>query len=234
MQETSIAFVLARAGSKGLPGKNIVPFAGEPLIVHTIRHAQECPEIDRIIVSTDGEDIASAARQAGAEVMMRPHHLATDTALPKDAILHHLEELAAANEEPDILTLLQPTSPLRQPQDISACLKAIIDDGYTSAATFQRSPSSPYRAWLHDSSGLRPFIEGHDPWRPRQQLPSTFALNGAVYAARTQAFKEDDSHSFLPGTPKLVEMPAVRSIDIDDDFDLDIAETVYKKLQAKG
>ncbi len=220
------AFILARAGSKGLPGKNIMPFLGKPLITWSIEHGLVCPDVTDVIVSTDSDDIADISRQAGARVMMRPDALATDTAMPKDAMRHHLKELSKENINPDIVVLLQPTSPLRQPQDITACVSAITVEHYDSAATFVKSPSSPYRAWLDAEHGPEPFVQDYDPWLPRQKLPTTYSLSGAVYAVRTDVFLADASHSFLPAKCKIVTIPPERSIDIDTALDLKIAETV--------
>ena len=221
---TTTAFILARAGSKGLPGKNIRPLKNKPLIVWTIEAAQACADIDDIIVSTDGDDIANVARNAGAEVMMRPSELSGDTAMPKDAIRYHLADLKNQGRYPEITVLLQPTSPMRTAEDIQNCLNKITRDRVDSVATFMESPSSPYRAWktLADGS-ITPFIDGFDPWKPRQSLPKTYSLNGAVYAVRTDIFLADLSQSFLPGKRAMVMMPRDRSVDIDTQFDLDIA-----------
>lgn len=226
------AFILARAGSKGLPGKNIIPFMGKPLIAWSIDAAKDCPRIDRVIVSTDGEAIADASRKAGAEVMMRPDALSDDTALPKDAIRYHLGQMAKAGDVPEIIILLQPTSPLRIARDITDCVERIIEGGYESAATFVKSPSSPYRAWRQTDDGPVPFLPEHNPWRPRQALPPTYALNGAVYAVKTDIFLADESHSFLPGKACMVEMPETRSVDIDTALDLKIAEIVKLSLDS--
>lgn len=227
---TITAFILARAGSKGLPSKNIIPFMGRPLITWSISAAKACQHIDHVIVSTDGNDIAQVACKAGADVMMRPSALSDDIALPKDAIRYHLGQIAKEGSMPEISILLQPTSPLRIPSDITRCIDSILEDGYDSAATFVKTPSSPYRAWLKTDDGPKPFLSDHNPWRPRQELPSTFSLNGAVYAVKTDIFLADNTHSFLPGKSHMVEMPKERSIDIDSALDLKIAEAVKLSL----
>ena len=222
------AFILARAGSKGLPGKNIIPLMGRPLINWTIDAALKCADVDRTIVSTDGEEIAKVARAAGAEVMMRPDELAGDAALPKDAIRYHLDAISKADATPDITVLLQPTSPLRIAADISACLAPVLSGEKDSAATFVKASTNPYRAWRQTEDGVEPFIEGADPFKPRQQLPDAYALNGAVYAVRTDVFLADQTHSFLPGRNAMVVMPAERSIDIDVALDLAVTEALLK------
>lgn len=222
----TVAFILARAGSKGLPGKNIKPLAGKPLILWAADCAKASGVIDEVIVSTDGEKIADVARQAGVKVMMRPHELAHDTAMPKDAIRYHLDELEKQGETFDIIVLLQPTSPLREPEDIQACVSAITSGDYDSATTFQKSPSGPYKSWRKTDDGPKPFVEGFDPWQPRQKLEETYALNGAVYASKRDLLVEDKTNSFIPGRAKMVIMPDERSLDIDTALDFALVERV--------
>lgn len=221
----TVAFIPARGGSKGLPGKNIRDCAGHPLLAYSIKSALECDLIDHVFVSTDCPKIAAVAKDYGSRVLMRPDILASDTALPKDAILYHL---AAMDEASDLIVLLQPTSPLRTSEDISACVQPIIDDVADSVATFVSSPSSPYRAWKKSEKDglLAPFVDGHDMWLPRQKLEPTYHLNGAVYAVRSTSFLDDPSSGFLPGRKKMVLMTAERSLDIDTISDFEKVEKI--------
>ncbi|GJL96028.1 MAG: acylneuraminate cytidylyltransferase [Hyphococcus sp.] len=224
----TVAFVLARSGSKGLPGKNIKPLAGKPLLVWSVEAALSCPEVDEVIVSTDGEDIAEAGRAAGAQIMMRPATLASDTAPPKEAIRYHIDEIKPA-DRPDIIVLLQPTSPLRAVKDISACVISVRDHGNDSCATFIEAPGDVFRAWKKTDKGMAPLYDGHDPWARRQDLPAAFVLNGAVYAVRAAPFLADHSINWLPGKSDMTVMPAERSIDIDTALDFDFAELVISR-----
>ena len=223
------AFILARAGSKGLPGKNIIDFMGKPLIAWSIDAARGCDLITDIIVSTDGDKIAQTAHDYDCAVMMRGETLSNDTALPKDAIRFHLSQMET---QPNITVLLQPTSPLRTSEDITNCLMPLLEQGYDSAATFMKAPKSPYHAWIEKSGTPSPFVEGFNPWQPRQALSPTYCLNGACYAVKTDVFLKDDTHSFLPGKAKMVLMPDERSVDIDTKLDLDIAAAIYKATQS--
>ena len=224
------AFIPARAGSKGLPGKNIIPFAGRPLIAWSIDAARATGVINDIYVSTDGDDIAEIAKVEGAEVLRRPEELATDSALPKDAIRHHVETLAARGSRPDIIVLLQPTSPLRSTEDILACIGE-VKNGADSAVTFVKSPANPHRLWRLENKTPELFLENVDPWAPRQALPDAYAINGAVYAARTDVLLADESPSFIVGNAKGVVMPAERSVDIDTKLDLVIAEAIKNHVE---
>lgn len=225
------AYIPARAGSKGLPRKNVLPFAGKPLLAWTVEAAIAAKHIDRVIVSTDGEEIADAAKQAGAEVAWRPPELSDDTALPKDALRYHYDAMEPG-DRPDVLVLLQPTSPLRLPSDIDACADAVLRDGWDSACTFKPAETNPHRAWRDDGGELRPFIEDANPWAPRQALPPAIQLNGAVYAVRASVFFEDTSPSFLVGRAKAVLMQAERSVDIDTALDMRLAEIVKAHLDS--
>lgn len=224
------AYIPARAGSKGLPGKNIHPFAGRPLIAWTIEAARAAKGVDRIIVSTDGEEIARVAEAEGAEIAWRPEHLSGDTALPKDALRYHYFEMAEP-ERPEILVLLQPTSPLRRPSDIEACVSAVASGEWESACTFKQADTNPYRAWKTERGMVAPFIDGINPWQPRQALPDAIELNGAVYAVCAGPFFDDPGPGFVVGRSKPVMMDKARSADIDTAMDLLIAEMVRDSLE---
>ena len=120
-----IAVVPARGGSKSVPGKNIRPLGGKPLLAWSIEVARQVSEIDRIIVSTDDAQIASVGREYGAEVYARPAHLATDEALVIDALKDLIQTLRAEGEAPEWIILLEPTCPLRTADDVRDCLKLV-------------------------------------------------------------------------------------------------------------
>ncbi|MGY6663164.1 MAG: acylneuraminate cytidylyltransferase family protein [Glycocaulis sp.] len=224
------AYIPARAGSKGLPGKNIHPFAGRPLIAWTIEAARAAKGVDRVIVSTDGEDIARVAEAEGAEIAWRPAHLSGDTALPKDALRYHYLEMAEP-DRPEIMVLLQPTSPLRRSSDIETCVSAVASGEWDSACTFKRADTNPYRAWKIEHEAVVTFIDGIDPWQPRQALPDAIELNGAVYAVRAKPFLDDPGPGFVIGRSKPVMMDEARSADIDTALDLLIAELIRDNLE---
>ncbi|TET51984.1 MAG: acylneuraminate cytidylyltransferase family protein, partial [Anaerolineales bacterium] len=176
-----LGVIPARGGSKGVPRKNLVQLAGKPLLAHSIEAARQAELIDRVVVSTEDEEIAAAARGWGAEVVPRPTELATDTA-PTDPVLEHaveyLEELDGYR--PGLVVLLQPTSPLRPPGLIDACIERLLETGADSLLTvfqghtfFWRRPNGELEA-------------NYDPeHRPRRQdIPSAeryLLENGSVY-----------------------------------------------------
>ena len=223
-----IAVIPARGGSKSVPYKNIRPLAGKPLIVWSIEVGQGVKEIDRIIVSTDDEKIAAVARDHHAEVYERPASLATDEALVIDALRDLSHTLRAEGETAEIFVLLEPTCPLRAAEDVKKCIHLLVQGGYDAVATFKDADLNPHRAWkIHDHEP-EVFISGAIPWLPRQKQPVAFQLNGAVYAFYSRLL-EKDGMSLLSGRSGAVLMPKNRSIDIDDELDFDIIETIIRR-----
>lgn len=218
-----IAVIPARGGSKSVPGKNIRPLAGKPLLAWSIEVARQVSEIDRIIVSTDDPRIASVGRNHGAEVYARPPHLATDEALVIDALKDLLQTLQAERETPEWVTLLEPTCPLRTADDVRDCLKLVAQGAYDSVATFRDAELNPHRAWRLVDGIPEVFIPGAIPWLPRQKLPKAYQLNGAVYVFRANLLAEE-AKSLLVGKLGAVLMPRERSQDIDDSLDFAIVE----------
>jgi N-acylneuraminate cytidylyltransferase/CMP-N,N'-diacetyllegionaminic acid synthase len=140
-----IALVPARGGSKGLPGKNVLPLLGKPLIAWTIEQAKACSYIDRVMVTTDDDGIAAAAREFGADVpFKRPAHLATDAAKSLDVVLHALDWLEAHGDRYDLLVLLQPTSPLRTAGDIGGALDLFISKNAGAVVSVCETDHHPY------------------------------------------------------------------------------------------
>ncbi len=222
-----IAVIPARGGSKSVPGKNIKPLGGKPLITWSIELAKKIGEIDRTIVSTDDEKIGHIARDDGAEVYIRPPHLATDTALVIDALRDLIQRLKNEGEKSDVMILLEPTCPLRSIEDVKGCLD-LISQGYDSAATFKEAELNPHRAWRIENGEPEVFIKEAVPWLPRQKQPKAYQLTGAVYAFRTGSL-DSNSPSLLVGRCGAVIMPEERSFDIDGEMDFLMVETILKE-----
>ncbi|MGO8787560.1 MAG: cytidylyltransferase domain-containing protein [Terriglobia bacterium] len=223
-----VAVVPARGGSKSVPGKNIRPLAGKPLLAWSIDVGREVSEIDRIIVSTDDAQIASVARTYGAEVYARPAHLATDDSLVIDALKDLLQTLQAEGETAEWVVLLEATCPLRTADDVRDCLKLLAQGGYDSAATFRDAELNPHRAWRLVDGVPEVFIPGAIPWLPRQKQPKAYQLNGAVYVFRARLLAQE-AQSILVGKLGAVLMPRQRSQDIDDALDFTIVEALLAK-----
>jgi CMP-N,N'-diacetyllegionaminic acid synthase len=222
-----VAVIPARGGSKSVPGKNIRPLAGKPLLAWSIDVARQVTEIDRIIVSTDDSQIASVGRAYGAEIYERPPHLATDDALVIDALKDLLQTIQAEHATPEWVILLEPTCPLRSAHDVRECLELVGQENCDSVATFKDAELNPHRAWRIVEGTPEVFIDGAIPWLPRQKLPRAYQLNGAVYVFRASLLAQE-TKSLLVGNIGAVLMPRERSQDIDDSLDFTIVETLLK------
>ncbi|MEY4712597.1 MAG: hypothetical protein RIS88_2047 [Pseudomonadota bacterium] len=224
-----VATICARGGSKGLPRKNVLPFAGLPLIAHSIRQALACPRIAGVYVSTDDEEIARVARDHGAQVpYLRPAELATDTAGKLPAIEHLVAHLEAGGAQIATIVDLQPTSPLRSAQDLEAALALRDRAGLVVSVT---QPShNPYYTLVEAApeGGLRlskPLASGQAV--ARQAVPEVWGLNGALYVWRRDALARAVREGFWSVDMHPLVMPRERSIDIDDRLDFDTAEWLH-------
>ncbi len=224
-----IATICARGGSKGLPRKNVLPFAGLPLIAHSIRQALACSQIQGVYVSTDDQEIAQVARDHGAQVpYLRPAELATDTAGKLPAIEHLAAHLEAGGMQIATIVDLQPTSPLRSAQDLEAALALRGQAGLVVSVT---QPShNPYYTLVEAApeGGLRlskPLASGQAV--ARQAVPEVWGLNGAIYVWRRDALTRAVREGFWRVDMHPLVMPRERSIDIDDRLDFDTAEWLY-------
>jgi len=179
-----VAVIPARGGSKSVARKNIRSLGGKPLIAWSIETARAIEEIDRIIVSTDDDEIARIARHLGAEIYLRPQELATDDALVIDAIRHLISVLRDEGHVLEVMVLLEPTCPLRTSDEVRRCISRLVTENLDSVATFEVADQHPHRTWRIADGKPSPFIAGIDAWQPRQKLPPAYRLSGAVYAFR--------------------------------------------------
>ncbi len=217
-----LALVVARGGSKGLPGKNLMPLGGKPLVAWSVEQARAATLVDRVVISSDDGEIIAAAAAAGAEApFVRPAELANDQADSVSVALHALDSLERSF---DLLVLLQPTSPLRLAADIDTCLRRLVDEGAPSCLGVTEAPCSPYWMLTMDGAGrLMRLLDAPAATR-RQDLPAVYVPNGAVYAVRVPWLRH---HRAFVGEGTLGHiMPAERSVDIDTILDFHMAETI--------
>ncbi|MAG56285.1 MAG: CMP-N-acetlyneuraminic acid synthetase [Planctomycetes bacterium] len=227
---STVALIPARAGSKGLPGKNTLPLAGAPLIQWSIDQARLSGRVGRICVSTDGDDIAEIARAAGAEVIHRPPHLATDEARWIDTVLHGLDAIEADGDAISALIVLQPTSPLRLPSDVDGALDRLDHGARGVVSVTPTGFPLEFANTLPESGSLDGFLRAGAWNQRRQDLPTYYRLNGALYAARPDYLREQQGFHG-PDTYAWV-MPADRSIDIDDTDSFHLAEALLMTASA--
>lgn len=226
-----LALVTARGGSVGLPGKNLLQVGGRSLVARAIAAGQGAASVDRVVLSSDDPEIIQAALMAGCEVpFVRPAELATGAARSIDVVRHALEVLP---ETYDLLVLLQPTSPLRLAEDIDAAVRLCVESG--APACVSLTPADKPPQWMHALSArqtLRPILPEYGQVSRRQDLPPAYAVNGAVYVARTDWIREQESF-VTPETVGYV-MPRERSIDIDEELDLMLAEAIESWSRGSG
>jgi CMP-N,N'-diacetyllegionaminic acid synthase len=224
-----LCLVTARGGSKGLPGKNIRPLLGKPLIAWSIDVGLRTPSADALVVSTDDEGIAQAARAAGARVpFMRPAELAGDTASSIDVVLHAIDWLAAAGEHYDVVVLLEPTSPLRESADIEAALELMAGQHAGAVVSVCRAESvHPAFMYRRDADGrLQPFLECQPTGLRRQEIEPLYFLEGTVYASRIDVLRA--RRSFYHEDTVGYEVPRWKSLEIDELDDFLMVEALLK------
>jgi CMP-N-acetylneuraminic acid synthetase len=225
-----LAIIPARGGSKGIPRKNLAPLAGRPLIAYTCDAAQASRRLTRILVSTDDEEIFALVQTLGLETpLLRPPMLAADDTPMVDVLVDVVATLERRETyRPDAIVLLQPTSPFRRAEHVDAAVDLLATSGADSVVSVlpvphQFTPSSLMRL---EGSRLVPAAEGELRLR-RQDKPHLFARNGpAVVAVRTNTLVERRT-LYGPDTRALV-MTREDSIDIDDKFDLELAELLMR------
>jgi CMP-N,N'-diacetyllegionaminic acid synthase len=221
-----LAIVPARGGSKGLPGKNLRPLAGHPLIAYSIAAGLQSKLVNRVICSTDSEEIAETARKYGAEVpFMRPSELAQDDSPDIDFFLHVLTELAKSGYHPDIIVQLRPSDPFRKPGLVDEAVQLMIDDPEAdSIRTITEPGYSPYKMWTMNESGyIDPLLTVPgvaEPFNlPRQELPEIWWHIGVVDVVRTSLVTETKSLSGTKIIPLKVDRASSSDIDTLDDFE---------------
>lgn len=215
-----LALIPARAGSKRMPGKNVAPFAGRPLIQWTAAAAAASRFVDRVVVSSDCPEAISAAVAAGAEApFVRPSALAQDDTGSADVVAHALE---AMDRPFDIVVLLQPTSPLRTAEDIDALVQLLVERR-APAALFVSAVNKPL-AWIRTLAASGELAPVADAWPQPGAGARLVRPNGAGYAVWAQRFAAE--RDFAPEGALGLELPAARAFDIDTPEDFEIAEAV--------
>lgn len=225
-----LVLIPARGGSKGLPGKNIRPLNGKPLICHSIQAALAAKLVDRVVVTTDDDAIARCARDCGADVpFLRPAHLAEDDSMVMDAYLHAADYVAQeTGEKVEAFTALLPTSPLRLPMDIDAAIEIFRARKADSVISVVEAPVPIQWYRKLDADGvLRDMNEHSDAVSNRQAHETAYVPNGSIYIFRTEVLRTRRQYYTEKTYPYI--MPRERSGDIDDSLDFDWVEYLLKR-----
>jgi CMP-N,N'-diacetyllegionaminic acid synthase len=228
-----LAIVPARSGSKGLPGKNLRPLAGLPLIAHSILLAKLCPEIDRCIVSTDSEDIAAVARLHGAEVpFLRPSSLAGDQTPMWPVLQHTVREL----EERDgkhfgSVLLLQPTAPCRLPEDVTRAIALLEADIRAVGVIAVSEPEfNPRWVCVEERDGyMKRLFQESATYARRQDVPPVYRINGLLYLWRHEHVLNASAPHYDENPHRMLVVPELRAGDIDTEQDLIMLELLLRE-----
>ena len=225
-----LAIIPARGGSKGIPRKNLRLLGGKPLVAYSIETARGSELIDRTVVSTEDLEIAGIARQYGADVVIRPVELAQDDTPSLPVLQHVISYLAAAEDRhPRLIVLLQPTSPLRAISDVDNSIRLFLDEGCDSVVSVCEV-EHPLE-WMYTLVGdrMQPIVTEDDQVKRRQDAAKVYRPNGAVYVTdRDVVMKEN---RVLGADTRAYIMPRERSIDIDTEIDLKLAELLMREVR---
>ena len=223
-----VALVTARGGSKSVPRKNVLPLGDKPLIAWTIEAAKKSSILDRVILSTDDEEIAAVGQAWGAEVpFMRPADLAQDNSNHISVVLHALDWLEAHQQLPEYLLLLQPTSPFRTAEDIQQGIALAQQHQAEAVVGVCEAENHPF--WvkrLTENGTLTTFVESDLAYLRRQELPPAYVINGAFYLNRVTSLRETRTFT-PPGTYPFI-MSREHSLDIDTPWDFYLAKLILQ------
>jgi len=223
--KTFLAIILARGGSKRLPRKNILSLNGKPLIAYSIEAGLRSKYIDKVIVSSDDKEILDISKEFGADIIKRPDILADDTATSFDALKHTIENV----EEYDYTILLQPTSPLRDENDIDSAIELLEIKGADCVVGVCEMEHSPlWSNTLAEDRSMQGFLRDEILNRRSQDLEKYYRINGAIYICKTNRLLEEGSF-FLKDNIYAFIMDREDSIDIDEKIDFDIASILLKE-----
>jgi CMP-N-acetylneuraminic acid synthetase len=221
-----IGIIPARGGSKGVPKKNIKKLNGKPLIYYTIKEAKKSKLLTKFFVSTENKEISETVNKYGVEIIPRPKVLANDKTSTLMVIRHAINYLIEKKiTDPDIIVILQPTSPLRKANDIDKCIKFFLDNRFSTVVSVSESKHPPSWTFNIIKNKLQQIIKSPQSTR-RQDLQPVYYLNGAVYVTLSKNLLKKKFRFGKGNLP--YKMPPYRSIDIDTELDFKIAELLIR------
>ncbi len=222
-----VGIVTARAGSKGLPGKNLRKLGGQPLIWHTLEVAKRASKLDMVFLTTDIQEAIDLANDMGGiyAPFKRPAEFSTDTASQVDVVLHVLDFLNKEGNPADSFVILQPTAPFRTPEEIDQGVELL--ESADSVIGVCEAIHHPADYLFENDAGNLEFLLSDFKGMRRQDFPPIYFNNGAFYACKTDYFKKN--LSFYDEYSKILKMNSRTIVDIDSELDLELAETLIKQ-----
>lgn len=227
MTNKVVAIILARGGSKGIPKKNVLKFAGHPLVAWSILQSKLSSEIDEVYVSSDSNEILEIAKNYDAKTINRPEIFASDTAKSEDAIIHALSEIGINQE---IVVMLEPTAPLRDPNDLGNAIKMFRSKNWDSC--FSGATLQDFLIWKKDNSGkLMSVNYDYKNQGPRQMREPDYVENGAIYMFKPKIMLEEKNR--FGGKIGIFPNHFWQSFEIDEPSDWDFVELVFNNYLLK-
>ena len=227
MNSLTNAFIFARGGSKGLPKKNILKLGGKPLIAHSIELSMEIKEIENVYVSTDSKEIANIAKSYGAKIIQRPDNLASDDSPEWLSWIHAVKHVYKNYGKFEKFLSLPATSPLRNVDDVRKCLNS-LNGNIDMVLTMTNAKRNPwFNMVIKDDSGMIKTVKQNIRVCRRQDAPKVYDLCTVAYVTRPDFIIS--ASGLWEGNTIGVEIPEKRSIDIDTQYDFEIADFLYKK-----
>jgi CMP-N,N'-diacetyllegionaminic acid synthase len=216
------AVIPARGGSKGFPGKNIIDFCGKPLIAWSIEQALETKEIDSVYVTSDSDEILSVARGYGAKVIVRPAEISGDTATSESAVEHALKILGRSNA--DAIILMQPTSPLRKPDDLGKAVNQFVSENLDSL--FSGAVLEDFLIWERKGEGFQSFNYDYKNRGRRQERLPQYVENGSFYISKPDHYVNNNNR--LGGKIGVYLMDFWQSFEVDTPDDLKLMQVLFE------
>ncbi|WP_122641314.1 acylneuraminate cytidylyltransferase family protein [Romboutsia sp. Marseille-P6047] len=222
-----LAIIPARAGSKGIKDKNIISINGKPLIAYSIEAALKSKYIDKVVVTTDGQKIASVSKKYGAEVpFIRPSYLASDKSKTIDTVMHCIDEVKKLGEEYDYMVLLQPTQPMREAFHIDEAIELILEKDEEALVSISKVKEHPVLMRTIDEDGYCKNLLNVSSTVRRQDFPEFYKVNGAIYINKIN--ENLNLETSLNDNKLTYIMDENYDVDIDEMLDVHIAEILLK------
>ncbi len=226
-ESSAVCIIPARGGSKGIPQKNLIMLAGKPLVAWSVEHGLASRHVGgEVYVSSDNDEILDVARGCGAHAIVRPPELATDHSSSEAALVHALATIRAGRNRPvELVVFLQPTSPVRAPDDIDRAVDRLRSEEADSLLSVR--PLRDYFIWERRDDGCAPTNFDYRHRKRRQDLPPTYLENGSIYVFKPEVLQAGNNR--LGGRIAVYEMDWKRSQQIDDPEDLELCEYLLRK-----